>query len=554
MTVTRPPNVFVFMVDELRYPTVYDSPELRAWMDTTLVAQRLFRETGVEFRRHYAQSTACAPSRTSIFTGQYPSLHGVTQTDGLAKSAWDPGMFWLDPNTVPTAGDYFRAAGYRTFYKGKWHISYADIIIPGTHDSLLTNDADGVSFPYETGIYEDADRLDRYGFSGWVGPEPHGKAKANCGMLRDPGFARQATSLLDQLEADSDDTPFLIVNSYVNPHDIVFFGLVWQLFGFEFGKDTVPDIPEPPTRLENLDSKPACQQSYVDVYPQMVLQQPTIELYRKLYYYLQEQVDAHLLAVYERLKRSRFFDNTLVVFTSDHGDLLGAHGGMHQKWYNAYEETIHVPLIFSGPLVGNTPRSVDALTSHADLLPTLLGFAGIDVEAAAKELARDHTEVQPLVGRDLAGVLRGTAGVPAGEPVYFMTSDDISRGLDQLTGSRPYEPVVKPNQIETVIVDHDGTTWKFSRYYDELDPEIEDQYELYDLTADPIEKVNLANAALATQRSREIRARLEALLAEQRSQKRLVPHGYAAARRDKGGEGWNPEEEAEVAVEAALVS
>ena len=88
----KKPNVLLFMVDEQRYPTAYDGPVLRRWMDENLCAQRLLRERGVEFHRHYAQSTACAPSRTSLFTGQYPTLHGVSQTDGIAKTAFDPGM------------------------------------------------------------------------------------------------------------------------------------------------------------------------------------------------------------------------------------------------------------------------------------------------------------------------------------------------------------------------------------------------------------------------------------------------------------------------------
>jgi arylsulfatase A-like enzyme len=160
------PNVLLFLVDELRYPTSYDSPELLAWMQENLRAQKVLRENGVAFSRHYVQSTACAPSRTSIFTGQYPSLHGVTQTDGIGKTTYDPGMFWLDPDMVPTLGDYFRAAGYRTHYRGKWHISHEDIEIPGTHDSLLSNTAGGRSIDRNTSLYESANRLDKFGFDG----------------------------------------------------------------------------------------------------------------------------------------------------------------------------------------------------------------------------------------------------------------------------------------------------------------------------------------------------------------------------------------------------
>jgi len=544
MTKTSRPNIFIFMVDELRYPMTYDGAELRAWMDQYLVAQRLLRESGVDFRRHHTASTACAPSRTSIFTGQYPSLHGVTQTDGLAKSAFDPGMHWLDPNTVPTLGDYFRASGYRTFYKGKWHISFADIVVPGTHDSLATNDDGGTPFPDRVALYENADRLEDFGFSGWVGPEPHGAAKSNTGLVRDPGFADQTTALLDQIDGSPDDSPWLIVNSFVNPHDIVFFGIVWKLFGFQFSNETIPDIPEPPTQNESLDSKPSCQASYVDVYPKMVLPQPPIELYRKFYYYLQQQVDGHVLAVYERLKRSRFFDNTLIVFTSDHGEMLGAHGGMHQKWYNAYQETIRVPLIFSGPLVSDAPRAVDGLTSHADLVPTLLGFAGVDVEQAQKELARNHTEVRRLVGRDLAAVVRGDASVPA-EPIYFMTSDNISSGLGQVTGRTPYPAVVQPNQIETIVADIDGLTWKYSRYFDD-DPALE-QFEMYDLTADPTEERNLVDPRFATPVSEAMRPKLAAILDEQRTLKRLQPLETDASQR-VDGEGWSPDGHPELAT------
>ena len=105
-----------------------------------LAARESLREGGLEFHRHYAGSTACLPSRTTLFTGQYPSLHGGTTTDGLAKKANDPAMAWLDPNSVPTLGDWFRAGGYETHYRGKWHISHADLLIPGTHEGLMASD------------------------------------------------------------------------------------------------------------------------------------------------------------------------------------------------------------------------------------------------------------------------------------------------------------------------------------------------------------------------------------------------------------------------------
>ena len=125
MTAARP-NVLVIMTDEERYPPPYEAEPLAEFRRTQLPARERLRAASVELHRHYAGSTACLPSRATLFTGQYPSLHGVTNTDGLAKQASDPAMTWLDPNSVPTMGDWFRAAGYQTHYRGKWHISHAD--------------------------------------------------------------------------------------------------------------------------------------------------------------------------------------------------------------------------------------------------------------------------------------------------------------------------------------------------------------------------------------------------------------------------------------------
>jgi len=554
---SKRPNVLFFMVDEQRYPAAYDGEVLRKWMVENLPAQRKLRERGVEFHRHYAQSTACAPSRTSLFTGQYPTLHGVSQTDGMGKTAFDPGMAWLDPNTVPTLGDWFRAAGYQTHYRGKWHISHADILVPGTKDSLMTTEDNGDPIPENIDYYRAADRLDDFGFSGWIGPEPHGASEANSGWWRDPQYCKEALALFDALEASGDDRPWLVVNSFVNPHDIVFYGVVWSaLFQLPYPDlGEVPPIPAPPTQDEDLSTKPRAQASYVQRYGEMFMPQPPSDLYRRFYYFLQARVDQYILEVYRRLERSPFFENTIIVYTSDHGDVLGAHGGMHQKWFNAYEETIHVPLIFSGKPIAGTPRGESALTSHADLLPTLLGLCGVDAGRAAQQLAKTHSETRPLVGRDLSALVRGTGTIEP-EPVYFMTLDNVSQGLSQVTGRfRQWKTVVSPNQLETVIAELGGATWKLTRYAQNLPTPYEGQiqnpdlvaeidkyrdvapeYELYNLTADPYEITNLAYAANETAQSRDVRPRLQQLLDEQRARKCLAPRATPGAPR-AGGEG-----------------
>src|SRR5262245_18019927 len=170
-----------------------------------------------------------------------------------------------------------------------------------------------------------------------------------------------------------------------------------------------------------------------------------------------------MMTAVQALFSSRFRDNTIIIFTSDHGDLLGSHAGLHQKWYTAYDEAIRVPLIVWNPQLFPTPRTIENLTSHVDLLPTLLGFAGLAQDPLRQTLSQDHSDALPLVGRDLSPLLLGRAS-PASfnDPLYFMTDDDPSRGLnlDNFTGI-PYDSVVQPSHIETVIAFLRGKAWKF---------------------------------------------------------------------------------------------
>jgi arylsulfatase A-like enzyme len=221
--VTDRPDVIIVMTDEERAAPPYEGDDLREWRDRVLTGSKWFDDNGVSFGRHYTGSLACVPSRPTLFTGQYPDVHGVTQTDGLGKMADDTRMRWLREGEVPTLGHWFRAAGYDTHYDGKWHISHADIIDPDSGEPLATNDDDGVVDANAVQAYLDADRLASFGFSGWVGPEPHGGALAYSGLRRDPLIADRVVAWLEDRYArrragDADALrPFLLVASFVNP-------------------------------------------------------------------------------------------------------------------------------------------------------------------------------------------------------------------------------------------------------------------------------------------------------------------------------------------------
>jgi arylsulfatase A-like enzyme len=554
--VSERPNVLLVLTDQLRYPPSYESDELAEYRREHCAGQERLRQSGVSFKYHYPMATACAPSRASLLTGHYPSLHGVTQTDGLAKNAESDDMFWLAPDTVPTLGDWFRAGGYRTYFKGKWHASHEHLDAEDGDGFLLSIDDDGTQIPENIQKYLDADLLDEYGFSEWVGPEPHGLGKHNTGTVKDPFTADETIALLKRLDAEESDQPWLTVCSFLNPHDDSFFGVVGFAQGLRYHAAEVPHVDQAPTRDEDLSTKPACQQSYVDNWSRIGAPQPWNETHLKFYYKVQATVDEQITRVLDALRASGAYENTIVIFSSDHGDMQGAHGGMHEKWHVAYEEALRVPFIVSSPLLPGGAREIEIPTNHADLTPTLLGLAGIDQAQALAQVKGSHTDAQPLVGRDLSDAIRAAEAEAPSEPVLFTTDDEISEG--SATGASPiqrvakrvhlYSTVVQPNHIETVIaeVDVDGESHlvKFSRYHDnqqfwtvpgERDERLKgrktltvtepepDEFELYDLTLDPLEERNLAHPTNADDGTRSLQQTMLGLLVDQLAGKRLTP-------------------------------
>lgn len=585
------PDIVILMTDEERAAPPYETEELREWRRQTLGGTRWFQENGVTFTRHYTGSLACVPARPTLFTGHYPDVHGVTQTDGLGKDAGDTRMRWLPSGEVPTMGNWFRAAGYDTHYDGKWHITHADLTDPRTGKRLETNTAKGEVLPEAVQAYLDADPLGPYGFSGWVGPEPHGAELADSGLRRDPLIADRVVAWLEDRYArrragDPDALrPFLLVASFVNPHDIVLFPAWVRRSPVKPSPLDPPHVPEAPTQDEDLRDKPAAQIAYREAYPSAYGPAPAIgrmyrtqsQRYRDLYYRLHAEVDGPL----DRVRRAVVAgsDEALLVRTSDHGDLLGAHGGLHQKWFNLYDEATRVPL--SIVRTGSSPTPVATVsqtpTSHVDLLPTLLAAAGIEQAAVAADLAQSFREVHPLPGQDLTPLLDDpTAGDPE-RAVYLMTRDNMLEGDSGASGlarrlgivrkpppplrirvaahvASSFEGLVAPVP-ETEAAGGEGHLWKLVRTFDDpstwtepgvrhlaanglAGPEyrtvpLPDDWELYDLDADGCEAVNRADDPAA----HEVRAHLVRRMKEEQHRcvpERRNPWPYAA-RRPAGG-------------------
>jgi Sulfatase len=147
---------------------------------------------------------------------------------------------------------------------------------------------------------------------------------------------------------------------------------------------------------------------------------------------------------------------------------------MHQKWHQAYEETVHVPFIVHNPTIFSGRNTIDTLTSHADVIPTMLGLAGLNPARLRRQIAATHDETHPLVGRDLSGLVLGERDpATVNDPVYFMTDDEVSRGSEQVDFTQHmYPSVIQPNHLETVVA-YPPTgrlatreKWKYTRYFD----------------------------------------------------------------------------------------
>lgn len=563
------PDIVILMTDEERAAPPYEPAELQEWRERMLPGRRWFDDNGVSFTRHYTGSLACVPSRPTIFTGQYPDLHGVTQTDGIGKRFDDSRLRWLRVGEVPTLGNWFRAAGYDTHYDGKWHISHADLTDPETGGSLATNDDDGVVDPVAVQRYLDADPLAPYGFSGWVGPEPHGAGNANSGYRRDPLIADRVVAWLEDRYARrrAGDIaalrPFLLVASFVNPHDIVLFPAWARRSPVQPAPLDPPHVPPAPTAQEDLSTKPAAQIAFREAYYSGYGPAPVIsrtynrnsQRYRDLYYRLHAEVDAPLDRV-RRAVTDGGSDNAVLLRTSDHGELLGAHGGLHQKWFNLYDEATRVPLVIARiGHRGTDARTIDTPTSHVDLVPTLLGAAGIDIDTVAAALAESFSEVHPLPGRDLMPIVDGAAADET-RAVYLMTRDNVLEGdtgasaLSRQLGRNTNPPAPLRIRIPAHVASNfeglvvrvaaadggAGHLWKLVRTFDDpatwtepgvrhlaangvggetyrTDP-IDDQWELYDLTADPVETQNRWADPELLELRRHLRMRLKQIRAE----------------------------------------
>jgi arylsulfatase A-like enzyme len=382
------PNILVIVVDQMRAPQWFPAPE-----ELGALLPRLdgLRQRSVSFASHYTASNMCTPSRGVMTTGLYSHQTGCLFTgEGPSESTLAP--------RFPTWGTMLRDAGYQTWWWGKWHLG-----------SAADNTPDG---------------LDAHGFSGGTYPSPNGAP--NQGLQSDPSIVDQFVGWFD---AHAGGGPWCTTVSLINPHDICW----WP-------KHPLPDdVPRrfsaAPTNFETADDlrrrgKPQLQIDYMNFMSPLMTgamdyrgPDAAAQWARCLdmYLWLQQQVDTQIGRVLDTLAARPEVDrNTVVVFTSDHGEYAGSHG-LRGKGAAVYDEGIRVPLYIRDPSGHLTPTPGDVrtqLTSSADLAPLLLTIG------SGGPAWRSNTRYSYLADRaDVADI---AANRSPGRPWIAHATDDMS--------------------------------------------------------------------------------------------------------------------------------
>lgn len=437
-------HIVFFMTDQQR--AIQHFPP--GWEQRNLPGMTRLKRNGLSFERAFASCCMCSPSRACMLSGYFPAQTGVTQTFLEPDPVKYPNQL---PTTLPNWATVMKSVGYETVYKGKWHASIAD----------------------------SPEQLEAYGFDGWdppdgggdVNPDDFGGGTSDY----DGRYMQDALDYLDTKDANSD--PFFLVVSLINPHDVLGYPDPdkWEAGGYSAADGWFNGrIPTPPTMNEKLArTKPKVQAealallaASLDPIPQLAKRKNYLNFYANL----MKKSDNYLVQILEKLDEKGLTNDTLVIQTSDHGEMGLAHGGLRQKIYNFYEEVLRVPLIYSNPQLFPKARKSNALVSHVDLLPTLAGLVNAPPDARAK-----------WQGRDYSGLIRGTRKKPVQNYVAFTFQENLSN------------MIVGPRHIMAIRENR----YKLARYYNPNRPK-QMVYEMYDLKKDPLERRNLASPKVKT--------------------------------------------------------
>lgn len=459
MPPTRNPNVIVIMSDEQRHDSLgangnpaAPTPHLDA-----------LAANGASHDGMYAAYPLCCPSRMSLWTGLMPhDHHGFGNWRLLRPDLRDGGL--VHP---------FRAAGYHTIYNGKWHVpgstparfGFADVeatpavlngLDRGRYIEPYRAYAEGLGYELAPGHIEnltprDVAKLER------PGKAPYGTADIPLEHFLETW---QATRFLEQLDRRPEDQPFLAVCSFNAPH---FPMIVPEPYDRLVDPD---DVVLPPNARHGPAGKPDEVISSGFHHPEW----PETEWRHLIAHYLGlcALVDAQVGRILDYLDAQGIREETIVIFTSDHGDMIGSHHLNKKGWPLHYEEALKVPFIASGPGIASGHRTA-TLASLRDLMPTVADLCGVTIDAPAETVS-------------FAPALRGDASWPGRDAV--IAESFTFNGTESGDGTA-IDPASFDPERDRLNLSVRTPAWRY--IFRSLD-----RHELYDVIADPGEMRNIA--------------------------------------------------------------
>lgn len=506
----RRPNILFVMTDQEFGLASYPNGLLER-----LPAHRALLDAGTALNGYHVHTTPCSPSRSTIYTGQHTQHTGI-----IVNSDNDPKPQL--PVDMPTLGTMLRAAGYYSSYKGKWHLS-------SINEKRNWNMAPTTHYP------STADYLEPYGFSDFsFYGEPIGLTWD--GYANDQLVSGEAARLiLDSRGKLGDDKPWFLVVNLVNPHDIMFYDATGKQADTRAMRDGLGLMKGPPGDplytedlglslpesfyRDDLSTKPEAHHAIAAnnaAFYGALPRDDEASWHRFLNYYCNclRDVDRNVARLLWALEASGVRDNTIVVYTSDHGERAGAHG-MRQKGGTIYREETNIPMIVTHPDVQGG-RSSQRLMSAIDVAPTLMELAGIGT-------GEWQTRFPALKGIDVSSLLADPAAATARDRRGHLFNYAVRHNWASLppgAGGKPRFDLAKRRLHRGV---HDGR-WKFARYFAPNDHHVprdwmtltaRNDLELYDTAADTGEIVNLAADPKHRKTILRLNAMTNALIAEE---------------------------------------
>ncbi|MFS0726658.1 sulfatase [Paenibacillus sp. 1P07SE] len=422
------PHLLFIMTDQQR------KDSLGCYGGTSAATPHLDRlaSSSAAFDHFYVNNPVCVPSRCSFLTGRYPSAH---RSRDLERP--------LDPGE-PHLFRLLQEAGYRLALAGKNHALPKEEL--ALFDHRLERGHRKASVPSATGVY---------------------------GSGRDPGSLEQystvqlcedAKAYMRQAAAEQPEQPFCLWLSIPDPHTPI---QVPEPY------DTIVNRQQLPPRVEPMldKSKPNSQQLLQRLQGVAAAEPALIDEYRAIYYGMVALIDEQVGSVLDELEQLGLSEQTIIVYTSDHGEYLGDHGMVRKSW-NFYDCLMNVPFMLQWKGKLKPARITDTMAESVDLLPTLLELIGL-------------LPPEGVQGRSFAALLRGETDVhkdkvyaEAGHPGQLPPASTIEE-WQTLEKPGPYWMISAMQGCMVRTLD-----WKLCRYAN-------GESELYDLAADPGETVNL---------------------------------------------------------------